>query len=280
MDLSAMLGSEPITDPDEEAFVVFSQDIPSSSLGFIDAHAESLELTVAGVDLVIHQSRGLLTSDRKAGTTGAVVWAVTPRFAEWIAAADNLLFTSGLLSSSSKCIELGSGISGIVALTLGAKIARFTATDQDYAMKLLRQNITSNLDAVFPAPKKAGRSKQKPQTSTHSSTRITADILDWEEDSVEQREPVDLVVACDCIYIEALIEPLNTTCASICKLNTEAEKPTLCVVAQQLRSPDVFEAWLKSFHRLFHTWQVPDRYLTAGLRENSGFVVHVGVVRR
>lgn len=145
-------------------------------------------------------------------------------------------------------------------------------------MKLLRQNITSNLDAVFPTPKKGGRNKQK-SLQIANSTRIKANILDWEEDSVEQSQPVDLVIACDCIYNEALIEPLNTTCAAICKLNGDAEKPTLCVVAQQLRSPDVFEAWLKSFHRLFHTWQVPDRYLIEGLRENSGFVVHIGVAR-
>jgi hypothetical protein len=54
-----------------EALVIFSQALPSQSLGFIDAHAEALELSVAGRDLVIQQSRGLLTSDRKAGTTGA-----------------------------------------------------------------------------------------------------------------------------------------------------------------------------------------------------------------
>jgi hypothetical protein len=165
-----------------------------------------------------------------------------------------------------------------VALTLGARISSFTATDQDYAMKLLRQNITSNLDAVFPAPKKGGRGK-KAQTVNPNSERITAEILDWEEDDVGQLEPVDVIVACDCIYNEALIEPLNSTCASICRLNTDAEKPTLCVVAQQLRSPDVFEAWIKSFHQKFHTWQVPDRYLNEDLRENSGFVVHIGIVR-
>jgi hypothetical protein len=210
-----------------------------------------------------------------------VVWAVTPRFAEWISSPTNILFTTNLLSSSSTCIELGSGISGIVALTLAAKIAQLTATDQDYAMKLLRQNIAENLDAVFPKSKKSGNSKarQKMQAANPNSDRIKANVLDWEEDSVEQLDPVDLVIACDCIYNEALIEPLNTTCASICKLKGEGENPTLCVVAQQLRSPDVFEAWLKSFHRLFHTWQVPDKYLTAGLRENSGFVVHIGLVR-
>jgi hypothetical protein len=51
--------------------VVFSQDIPSQSLGFIDAHASVLEISVAGYDLTIHQSPGLLNSTRKEGTTGA-----------------------------------------------------------------------------------------------------------------------------------------------------------------------------------------------------------------
>ena len=207
-----------------------------------------------------------------------MVWAVTPRFAEWIASPSNIFFTSGLLSSDSTCIELGSGISGIVALTLGAKIAFITATDQGYAMKLLRQNINSNFGAGFPDSKKSAKGKQKPSGDPYQD-RIKTAVLDWEEDSVEQILPVDLVVACDCIYNEALIEPLNTTCAAICKRNADAENPTLCLVAQQLRSPDVFEAWINSFHRLFHTWQVPDRFLSVNLRENSGFVVHVGIVR-
>lgn len=54
-----------------EAFVVFSQDIPSQSLGFFDSKAATLDFTVAGHQLVIHHSKSLLTSDRKAGTTGA-----------------------------------------------------------------------------------------------------------------------------------------------------------------------------------------------------------------
>ena len=145
-------------------------------------------------------------------------------------------------------------------------------------MKLLRQNINSNFGAVFPDSKKSAKGKQKPSGDPYQD-RIKTAVLDWEEDSVEQILPVDLVVACDCIYNEALIEPLNTTCAAICKRNADAENPTLCLVAQQLRSPDVFEAWINSFHRLFHTWQVPDRFLSVNLRENSGFVVHVGIVR-
>lgn len=111
--------------------------------------------------------------------------------------------------------------------------------------------------------------------------RIRAESLDWETDDVSNLQAVDLVIACDCIYNEALIEPLNATCAALCRLRqSSSEKtPTLCLIAQQLRSPDVFEAWLKSFCALFRVWRVPDEMLLEGLREGSGFVVHVGIVR-
>ena len=54
-----------------EAFLLFSQSIPSNSLGFIDSKASELDITVMGRDLTIHQSPTLLSSNRKEGTTGA-----------------------------------------------------------------------------------------------------------------------------------------------------------------------------------------------------------------
>jgi hypothetical protein len=54
-----------------EIFLLFSQQIPSQNLGFVDAHATSLELTVGGRDFTIHQSPTILSSNRAAGTTGA-----------------------------------------------------------------------------------------------------------------------------------------------------------------------------------------------------------------
>ncbi|KAF1945005.1 hypothetical protein EJ02DRAFT_451846 [Clathrospora elynae] len=282
MSLTSILGSEPIADAEEEAFVIFSQDIPSQSLGFIDSQASTLEISVAGYDLVIHQSRGLLTSNRKEGTTGAVVWKVTPLFAQWIASPTSFLFQNHLLDSTSTIVELGTGVSGIVALTLGPRVAKYTATDQDYVLKLLRLNVAENLDTVLPkvaTKKDKGSKTNKKGVADKRESRIAVQALDWETDHVSRVEGVDLVIACDCIYNEALIEPLNSTCAAICRLRGEGEEPTLCLVAQQLRSPDVFEAWMKSFHAKFQVWQVPDKLLDGGLREGSGFVVHVGVVR-
>jgi hypothetical protein len=181
-------------------------------------------------------------------------------------------------------------------LALGSKVRRYIATDQDYCLRLLKQNIADNL----PAPPRAGQKKQasKKKASQAAAEQRTCNIetleLDWELDSVSslpallgQNSPlddedhgVDIVIACDCIYNEALIEPLNNTCAQVCRIRiSQQQKPTLCLVAQQLRAPDIFESWLKSFHRLFHVWKVPDEMLTEGLRENSGFIVHVGLLR-
>lgn len=164
-------------------------------------------------------------------------------------------------------------------------MGHYIATDQAYVLKLLRQNIAENLDTVFSQQRKAknakGSGKRGGNTGDTAGTgdRITTMELDWETDSVSHLPPADLIISCDCVYNEALIEPLNSTCAAICKLRDSQEKPTLCLIAQQLRSPDVFETWLKSFHDKFWVWQVPDGMLGEGLREGSGFVVHVGIVR-
>jgi hypothetical protein len=90
--------------------------------------------------------------------------------------------------------------------------------------------------------------------------KIRVQNLDWETSDTSHMQPVDLIIACDCIYNESLIEPLNSTCASLCRLREDRERPTLCLIAQQLRSPDVFEAWLKNFHEKFHVWQIPDKF--------------------
>ena len=158
---------------------------------------------------------------------------------------------------------------------------------------MLKQNIAENLPTGNGGGIMKQRSRKKSSSSTQQAPRIDTLELDWEADSVSQLpsllglehgQGLDFIVACDCIYNEALIEPLNTTCAHICRLRAsdqqqQQQTPTICLVAQQLRSPDVFESWLRSFHRLFHTWQVPDALLTEGLRENSGFIVHFGIVR-
>ena len=309
------LGDE-ISDPDIETFTTFCQPIPSQNLGFVDAKAITLHLTVAGRDLTIKQSPTLLLSNRQGGTTGAVAWTVTPLFADWLAQETNWLFGKGegsILGPESTVVELGCGVSGVNALTLAPRVGRYVCTDQEYVFKTLKANLEENARGVSspPSTKKQSNNARKarkvapaPATAAATTAATTAlddgviEILplDWELDTVTGLSnpfssssaishahdgTVDLVIACDCIYNEALIEPFVRTCAEICGLNTHPPntQPAVCIVAQQLRSDSVFNTWLSAFHRLFRVWRMPDRFLRSGLEDGSGFVVHVGVLR-
>ena len=266
-----------------ETFLLFSQDIPSQNLGIIDSQAPLLELSIGSRDLSIKQSPAVLNSARGGGTTGAVVWKVTPRFADWLSSPSNILAQHSIVAAESSVLELGSGIAGIVPLTLAPLVQQYIATDQVYALKLLKENIDSNTGTT----KQNGAKNKKPLKKASPATSSTIQVLslDWETDDVDSflkssnaAEGVDLVIACDCIYNYALIKPFVQTCVDICRARTSG-RPTVCVIAQQLRQPDVFEEWLEEFHKHFRAWRLPDEVLTGPLRENSGFMVHIGILR-
>jgi hypothetical protein len=222
-----------------------------------------------------------------------VVWKITPLFASWIT-SPNALFKHGVLDSESNVLELGCGISGIIGLSLSPLISSYVLTDQEYVLKLVDQNLNENRKDSSSLSK-TRKSTAKPKRGSANvlqqkeSSNITARSLDWETDEVTPsltgsgRKSFDAVIACDCIYNDALIEPLVQTCIDVCKLKVledqQESKPTVCIVAQQLRSAEVFEGWLKAFHRAFKVWRVQDEELIDGLKTDSGFVIHVGILR-
>ncbi|EGP87325.1 unnamed protein product [Zymoseptoria tritici ST99CH_1A5] len=289
-DFFAKLGGE-IVDVDEETFDLFSQCPSSQDLGMVDAAASLLELSVAGRDFEIAQSPGLLQSSRGGGTTGAAVWRSSVRLAEWLAWDRNPLFTTKALHSESTILELGSGISGLVPCILNSKVSKVIATDQAYVLKALRDNIAMNVTISSTSQKR--KSSRTSDGNVKPAVNIDTVALDWENDDVTSvlsennlKGGVDAVLACDCVYNYALIEPLVQTCAEICSVRSysdeepaRSEKQTICVVAQQLRQPDVFEQWLQTFHRSFRVWRMPEELLSADLKAGSGFVVHIGILR-
>ncbi|RFU23651.1 hypothetical protein B7463_g12689, partial [Scytalidium lignicola] len=289
------LGQE-IVEPEEETFLVFSQSIPSQNLGFVDSQATELNFTIRDHNLLIHQSPTILSSNRGGGTTGAVIWKITPLFASWITSHSNFLWRYNILSSSSNVIELGCGISGLIGLSLSRNVDSYILTDQDYVMKLLNQNLQENKQANLAVSNNGRKSTRKTKKGSAPSdlvttSNITARPLDWELDEVtpsltgsETKASFDAVITCDCIYNDALIAPLVQACADVCRLRKRdgqesKDTPTLCIVAQQLRSAEVFESWLTAFHKEFKVWRVPDEELDKSLASNSGYVVHVGILR-
>ncbi|KAI0098271.1 hypothetical protein GGR51DRAFT_538367 [Nemania sp. FL0031] len=289
-DLFGRLGPE-IEDPEEETFLLFSQEIPSQNLGFVDSQATTIDLTIGGKDYTIHQSPTIL--NRPGSTTGAVVWKITPLVASWLSSPDNSLWETGALSSTSTVLELGCGISGLVGLALSPLVSRYVLTDQTYVARLVEKNLEENLVVKQKSlpQKRKGKSNQ-----TANPVKLRFAALDWELDEVTtsltgspEVACFDAVIACDCIYNDTLIEPLVQTCADACGLRQHDQEasahddtavaPTLCIVAQQLRDPEIFEGWIKEFSKHFRVWRVPEETLSKELRANTGFVVHIGVLK-
>ncbi|KAL4927653.1 S-adenosylmethionine-dependent methyltransferase [Aspergillus undulatus] len=335
--LLSAIGEE-VEDAEEESFVLFSQEIPSSNLGFVDSKASSIDLTIHSHEYTIHQSPTLLSSSRAGGTTGAVLWKITPLFASWLSnTASNPLWTNGYLTSSSMVVELGCGISALTALTMapllepgsGRAGGHYLATDQEYVHKLFRQNLVSNpprsSKKLKGASRGSGGKKQQKFSAGDAADdgnphpSITFTSLDWETDipdtlksqiqsstadhpasgtDEEEDKGFDLLLSCDCIYNEALISPFVRTCAEIARLRfpsstsysssskrERSRRPTICIIAQQQRSPDVFEAWLRETMRHFRVWRLGDEVLenandnANGLGSGSGYLVHGLVLR-
>ncbi|KAK5107777.1 hypothetical protein LTR62_000701 [Meristemomyces frigidus] len=286
-DFLAALGEE-IVDVDEESFDLFLQNPALPDLGMLDANAKTLELTVGGRDYTIVQSPGLLQSKNEHGTTGAAVWQSSVRVAKWLAGPPTPVTDAGLFGGHSTVLELGSGISGLVANTLAPKVTSFVATDQQQVLKLLRANIDANNVAST-----AKHSRQRASKEQVKSSNVRVLPLDWEEDDIPKQltsnglaDGVDVVIACDCIYNYALVEPFVQACEDIARLRktgSEGSKPqqgaTVSLVVQQLRQSEVFELWLRAFMRSFRVWRLPDRMLDDQLRNGSGFAVHAGILR-
>lgn len=200
------------------------------------------------------------------------------------------MFQTSAITNTSTVLELGCGVSGILALAVAPRVRRYMATDQEYVFKLLKQNLENNSPRSKAKIKAKSLVKGRAVAHTENTTRtsnIDVLALDWETSdlrslpkglgSLSQDLSVDLVLACDCIYNDALIEPFVRTCAELCRMSSNT--PTLCVIAQQLRSHEVFEAWLTAFRRQFRVWRVTDELLSERLKGGNGFVVHVGVLR-
>lgn len=227
-----------------------------------------------------------------------VVWAVTPLFAQWIATPTNVLFQHNVLNAQSVVLELGCGIAGIVGMSLSSHVERYILTDQDYVLRLVRQNIAENNKSTS-AQKPSHHARNR---SVHGRRAQIATpeimVLDWEQSSLRNLEQLlsdaegenahgvkftglDCIVACDCVFNEALIRPFVETCATLCEIRRRhpSTNPTVCVIAQQLRSADVFEEWLAVMTERFKVWRV-ESGLGGELRTTlgSGFVIHFAVL--
>lgn len=264
-----------------ETYQVFSQDLPQSNLGMIDDKSSSIEVEIAGQLYEIRQSPGLLTSSNSEGTTGAALWKISPIIAEWLADSTGALWSTQILHAGANVVELGCGVTGLIGLVLAKSVGLYVSTDQRSVLKLLQENVDANAPAL---PRSKTRTSKKTPHNRGSERNIKILELNWETDHVDvldqvldTQEPIDLVIVCDCVFNDFLLDPLTDMCESIASRTQGA--PPVFLFAQQLRSDQVFSAFLELLNRKFRIWRLTDSVLPSALQEGSGYVVHLAILR-
>lgn len=212
-----------------------------------------------------------------------MMWKVTPRVAEWLTSPQCILWKSCIIKSSTNVVELGCGVAGLIGLVLSPLIATYVLTDQAYVLKYLRENVVSNMPTLNDKKRSKGM-KSDPSLASNRSPSLQIMHLDWERDSAENLRSslpsgsnIDVLLLCDCIYNTYLIRPLIQVCTEICKMNDS--KTTVVLIAQQIRTDDVFEEWLSRFLEEFLVWRIKDDFLPATLQSMSGYVIHAALLR-
>lgn len=247
----------------------------------VDPTASSLLVSVGSKDFSILQSPGLLRSSAASGTTGAVLWKITPLLAAWLEDRASLLWNLDILWKGANVVEVGSGGTGLLGLAICPLVRRYILTDQPHMMKLLKRSVEANSPV--------GNAQRPDKVSKSPSAKPPPNLqmipLDWETDSVRNilgtlgdGACVDLLVASDCVYNTHLIKPFVQTCQSTCALRPVKDGLTVVLIAQQIRSDEVLAGWLSETLLYFHVWRIPDHCLPKDLT-GSGYVLYLTVLR-
>src|SRR5690606_2762754 len=197
-------------------------------------------------------------------------WRLSIPLAEFF--LGNFTSPNPLLSSDSTVLELGSGSSGVMALTVGTKVKRWIASDIEAICRHLGRNIRENLGGDWTekdglSTHVGGRGikgKRKANSSTLAANGgcIEVTVINWEQTDLQTHSAfrvtnktgsteyikLDMIVCTDCVYNHALIKPLVDTMVEASKLvyQTHGVYP-LVLVAHELRAEDVLEAFLTAF---------------------------------
>ncbi|CAK9435639.1 uncharacterized protein LODBEIA_P03660 [Lodderomyces beijingensis] len=233
---------------DEHIFELYSENAPPSNLGFLNKSVDTIAVTLpqSHTQLQINQSISQLSTRTTTSTTGFICWQVSVYLADWL-----LSDTCPIkLKKSYKVLELGAGVGGICASTLASKVGHYIATDQKHILKLLKQNIAANAGNFHSSTITVDTTSKKiPSRKLNAPTIIDVVEFDWEDiergkynlSQVAGEQRVEVVIACDTIYNEYLVEPFTNAMKAL--LTTPG---SIAVVAVQLRDAVTMEHFVSA----------------------------------
>ncbi|RLV96092.1 Ribosomal lysine N-methyltransferase 5 [Spathaspora sp. JA1] len=261
---------------DDHIFELYCEGTPPANLGYVDRSSNIIDISLpqSEIDLKIKQSLTELSSTKKtSSTTGFLCWKSSVLLCDWLLTSDNVLMK--LFSKSSNVIELGAGVAGICTSILAKKVHRYTATDQKHILKLLKENIESNITTSYVS------------TTLNNSAPVKRDItlpivnvieFDWEEieqgmfnyQDVTGNSHPDIILACDTIYNEYLIPHFINTVKRLLKPDC-----SLAIVALQLRDSITIESFVRYviITAGLRMYMIPAHLLSEELK--SGYVIYI-----
>lgn len=264
----------------EHLYTVYTEHRPRDDqhLGYVDKSQEKIGISLGktGIDLEIRQLLLALNSKTQLSSTGFICWQTAVFFADW-AAADPRCFLYKKLKNS-VVLELGAGVSAVLASVLGPESKHYVASDQAHVVKLTRENLEKNvISQKYTSVTTEKRFSQEPRKLSPEErwSKIDVVALDWEfpeqgfskvEELTGNRE-VDYILACDTIYNTYLVAPF------VACMKRAMGPHSVAVVAMQLRDESVTEAFLEAvFDANLRVFRVRDDCLTPELIQ--GFVVY------
>lgn len=248
------------------------------NLGYVDRTKDSIQILLpdAQIDLEIRQSISSLSSKTQTSSTGFICWQTALLIADWVLSDAKCPLRKFIFGNT--VLELGTGVSSLLASTLGPLCKHYIASDQKHLLKLMKVNfdlnvVTRKFSSSTVELGDLNDSKLKKQKE--SLPKIDFIELDWENyeqglytlDELTGRTQVDVVIACDTIYNSYLISHFLKTTKSVMGPGSVA------IVALQLRDETVLEAFLfECFDQGFQVQFLPDEILSSQL--NRGFTVY------
>ncbi|EMD37540.1 hypothetical protein CERSUDRAFT_154240 [Gelatoporia subvermispora B] len=186
------------------------------------------------------------------GDTGSVVWRASVDLAQHFLIQHHTRDPHALLDPDvlrdAHVMELGAG-TGLLSVLLGPLARRYTVTDIDAIVPLIRKNIYLNSPTLMEhSPGSLQYPRSRTTLSPQDSPSIVVEPLDWttvHNASHQSRNTyfaypvVDLLLVVDCIYHTSLLPALITT---IDHLSTPGKTAVLVVV--ELRAEDVVREFL------------------------------------
>lgn len=157
---------------EDHVFDIYTDRQPqeNENLGYINRSTNKLTIELAnGHELNITQSITELNSNSETSSTGFICWKSSIHFVNWLQ-MDRCPFK--LENSNLNIMELGSGVSGILASVLGPKCRSYIASDQKHILKLLKRNIQENTSDFISTTINDEVSKGKTSTSKLSTNDI------------------------------------------------------------------------------------------------------------